>query len=125
PVQLMFARFQGRMDPRAIDSLKATFGFVEGPLLEQYFTYLQSLLRGDLGISISQFPVPVSKVITVGLAWTLRLVGMATIISFVVGIFLGTLAAWKRGKFVDSYVLPVVAILGAFPYFWIAMVALY
>ncbi len=125
PVQMIFARFQGRMDPRAIDSLKETFGFVEGPLIEQYFTYITNLLRGDLGLSISQFPTPVANVISVSLGWTLRLIGLATVLSFGVGTLLGIIAAWRRSGAIDTAVLPVLSIFGAFPYFWVAMLALY
>src|SRR5215467_13945643 len=85
PVQLMFARYQGRLDPRAMDSLKATFGFVQGPVLQQFVTYLQNLSQGNLGPSVSAFPVPVTTVIATGLGWTLRLAGTATIISFLAG----------------------------------------
>ncbi|MEP7290663.1 MAG: ABC transporter permease [Chloroflexota bacterium] len=125
PVTLMFARFQGRLDPRAIDSLKAAFGFVDGPILQQYLTYWQNLIKGDLGISVSAFPVPVLTVLGTGLGWTLRLAGTATIISFIIGTLLGIVAAWRRGKFADSYILPTLSLLGAFPYFFIAMLALY
>ncbi len=125
PVTLMFARFQGRLDPRAMDALKATFGFVEGPLPQQYLTYMQNLLQGNLGTSVSQFPASVSTVMAVGLGWTLRLAGVATIVSFVAGTLLGIFAAWRRGKFADSYILPTLSFLGAFPYFFVAMLALY
>ena len=125
PVQLMFARFQGRLDARAMDSLYAAFGFVQGPLSEQYLTYLRHLIQGDFGISVSSFPVPVTTVIATGLGWTLRLAGTATIISFVLGSLLGIVAAWRRGRFTDTYVLPTLSLLGAFPYFFVAMLALY
>src|SRR5262245_16658080 len=75
PVQLMFARFQGRLDPRALEGLKETFGFVQGPILQQYVTYWQNLLRGDLGISVLSFPNKVSEVMGAGMGWTLRLIG--------------------------------------------------
>lgn len=125
PVQVMFAQFQGRLDPRALQSLKETFGFVEGPLLEQYVTYLGNLLRGNLGLSISFYPVPVAEVIGPSLTWTLRLIGIATIFSFLLGVTLGMFAAWRRGKFIDSVILPVASLIGAFPFFWIAMLVLY
>ncbi|MBI5959123.1 MAG: ABC transporter permease [Chloroflexi bacterium] len=125
PVQVMFSKFQGRMDPRAVESLKETFGFVDAPVHEQYFTYLKHLVKGDLGISLTNFPVPVSEVISGSLEWTLRLVGIATIFAFSIGMILGTIAAWRRGKFVDTLILPIASILAAFPYFWIAMLALY
>lgn len=125
PVQIMFARFQGRVNPEAMESLYETFGFVRGPLHEQYIAYLGNLLQGNLGTSIAYFPVPVSQVVGASLAWTLRLVGLATVLSFVGGTLLGVFAAWRRGGFVDSFVLPVTGILNSFPYFWLAMLALY
>jgi peptide/nickel transport system permease protein len=125
PATLMFARFQGRLDPRALQSLKEAFGFVDGPIIEQYFTYLTNLFRGDLGISILAFPAPVTTVLSAGLGWTLRLAGTATIISFLIGTLLGIVAAWRRGKIADSYLLPTLSLLGAFPYFFIAMLSLY
>src|SRR5512138_3718992 len=125
PVQIMFARFQGRLSPEPMESLYQTFGFVRGPLHEQYAAYMSSLLQGNLGISVAFFPVPVAQVIGSALAWTLRLVGLATIISFTGGTLLGVIAAWRRGGFVDTIVLPITGILNSFPYFWLAMLALY
>lgn len=125
PVQLMFARFQGRLDPNAMQSLRETFGFVQGPPLEQYITYLSNLLQGNLGISIGWFPIPVADVLSIGLGWTIRLVGFAAILAFVVGILLGIVAAWRRGRFIDSYILPITNMLASFPYFWLAMLVLY
>jgi len=116
-MQLMFARFQGRLDPRAIDALKETFGFVDGPLLEQYVTYLGNVAQGNLGLSISQFAVPVSEVIASSLGWTVRLIGLATLLSYSIGVGLGIVAAWRRGKFIDSILLPTAMIVNAFPYF--------
>ncbi len=125
PASIIFAQFQGRLDPRAMDSLKASFGFVDGPLHEQYITYLANVAQGNFGISVSRFPTPVRDVIGSGLAWTLRLVGLSTIISFLLGMILGIFAAWRRGKTLDSAVLPIASVLGAFPFFWIALVLLY
>ncbi len=125
PVQVMFGRFQGRMDPRTIESLKLTFGFVDGPITEQYVTYLKHLAHGELGTSLTYFPQPVLDVIGPSVLWTLRLLGLATIFSFILGTTLGMMAAWKRGKFVDSLILPMASALGAFPFFFVAMLVLY
>jgi peptide/nickel transport system permease protein len=116
PADIIFAQFQGRLDPRAMDAMRASFGFVDGPLHEQY---------GNLGISVSRFPQPVGSVIGSGLGWTLRLVGISTLMSFGLGMLLGIFAAWRRGRALDSFVLPFTSILGAFPFFWIALVLLY
>lgn len=125
PVQLIIARFQGRIEPRAIDAIKATFGFVQGPLLDQYVAYLGNLLQGNFGPSVLNFPVPVVQVLSSSIGWTLRLVGLATILAFSIGTLFGIVAAWRRGGFVDSYLLPVLGMLNAFPYFWLAMLVVY
>jgi peptide/nickel transport system permease protein len=125
PATIMFARAQGRIEPRALDALKETFGFVDGPLHEQFFAYLGSLLKADLGPSVTAFPTPVTQMIQNSLGWTLRLVGVSTIIAFSLGTLLGIFAAWRRGKFIDSFILPLFSILNAFPYFWIAMLAVF
>jgi peptide/nickel transport system permease protein len=125
PVQLLIARFQGRIEPSAVDSIKATFGFVQGPLIDQYITYISNLAQGNLGVSILQYPAPVSQVIGSSIAWTLRLIGTATILAFIIGTLLGTIAAWRRGGIIDSVLLPFLAIMNAFPYFWLALLAVY
>ena len=83
------------------------------------------LAHGNLGISVSQFPVQVTTVMAASLAWTLRLAGTATIISFLIGTLLGIFAAWRRGGFADVGILPFLSLLGAFPYFFLAMLAVY
>lgn len=125
PASIVFARFQGRLDPRAMDAIRASFGFVDGPLHEQYLLYLRNLAQGNFGISVVAFPQPVATVIGSGLGWTLRLIGLSTILSFLIGVVLGIFASWRRGRFLDSAVLPTFSILGAFPYFWVALVCLY
>ncbi|HEX5747578.1 MAG TPA: ABC transporter permease [Archangium sp.] len=125
PASAMFARFEGRVQPEAMEALRAAFGFTDAPLYMQYFTYLKHLLTGDLGLSYAYYPSRVSEVIGTGLVWTLGLAGCAVIISFVVGSLLGVFAAWNRGGWLDSVVAPAFAFLGAFPYFWLAMLALY
>lgn len=125
PVQLMFARFQGKLDPLALDALKEQFGFVDGPLTEQYLLYLKSVFTLDFGPSIMGFPVNATTVIWTSLRWTLILAGIASLMSFTIGTLLGIVAAWRRGGWVDSTLLPIASILGAFPYFWVALLALY
>lgn len=125
PATAMFARFEGRVAPEALSALRAAFGFTEAPLHVQYFTYLKHLVQGDLGLSYAYYPSPVSEVIGTGLLWTVGLAGCAVVFSFVLGSLLGVLAAWNRGGWLDSAVAPALAFLGAFPYFWLAMLALY
>ena len=125
PASIMFAQFKGKLKPEALDALKETFGFAEGPIILQYFDYLKHLLNGDFGISISYFPQPVTEVISSGLFWTLFLAGTSLIISFVLGSLIGVYLAWYRDQKLDSILLPSLSFLGAFPYFFIAMLFLY
>jgi peptide/nickel transport system permease protein len=125
PASAVFVRFQGQLQPEALEALKKAFGLTGGSLVDQYRTYLGHVLRGDLGLSIAYFPSPVATVIATGLVWTLLLSGVAVLVSFALGTLLGIVAAWRRGGWLDSVAPPVLTLLGAFPYFWLAMLALF
>ena len=125
PASALFARFRGRLGPEAMQALLETFGLTEAPLWSQYLTSMGHVLRGDLGISVAYFPAPVADVIGTGLVWTIFLAGSAVIISFVIGTALGAVAAWWRRGWVDTWLPSALVFAGAFPYFWLAMVALY
>lgn len=125
PVSRMFARNQGRMQPEQIEQLRKLLGVDDRPLWEQYFGYLQNMLTGQMGVSMSRFPAPVTEVIGSQVGWTLLLGGTALVIAAVVGNLLGILAAWRRGGAVDSALPPLLIFIGSFPYFWLAMGALY
>ncbi|MEZ5065978.1 MAG: ABC transporter permease [bacterium] len=125
PATALFARFKGQLGPEALESLRETFGLTDAPLLGQYFTYLRHVVRGDLGLSVAYFPAPVTDVIATGMVWTLLLAGTAVVLSFVLGSLLGVAAAWWRRGWLDTWLPSVLVLIGAFPYFWLAMVALY
>jgi peptide/nickel transport system permease protein len=125
PATALFARFSGQMTPEALTAMREALGFTNEPLGRQYLTYLQHVLRGDLGISISKFPSPVVDVIGEGLRWTLFLAGTGVVLSFVIGSLLGVIAAWWRRGWVDQWLPSVFSFIGAFPYFWLAMFALW
>lgn len=124
PVQSLIARAQGQLDTQAIQSLYILFGLEQDrSLLAQYGEYWGQLLRGDLGMSFTFFPTPVSSVIADSLPWTLALVGITTVASFLLGTGLGMLAGWRRGSWVDL-VLPVTTFLASIPYFWLGLIAI-
>lgn len=123
PAQALYARFQGRLEPAALDALKVTLGLSDAPVLDQYVAYLGQLAHGDLGVSLVYFPAPVSELIGAGLGWTVFLAGGALVVAFLVGSALGALAAWRRGGAIDTVLPPLLSFLGAFPYFWLAMAA--
>lgn len=125
PAAAMFARFKGMLNPEAMTAMREAFGFTDEPLFSQYLTYLSHLFQGDLGTSIVRFPSPVTRVIGESLVWTLLLAGSAVIFAFAIGTWLGAVAAWRRGGWLDSIAPPALIFLGAFPYFWLAMLLLF
>jgi peptide/nickel transport system permease protein len=125
PLEGMLVRFQGKLRPEALPALRDALGLTGGSLLDQYLSYLRHLLRGDLGLSISQFPATVTSVVGGALLWTLFLCGLAVALSFVLGTTLGVVAAWRRGRWLDQALPPVLILVGALPYFWLAMLALF
>ncbi|MEU7474761.1 ABC transporter permease [Lentzea sp. NPDC042327] len=124
PVDVLIARLQqrgGSVDPavrRSYELLLGTGG--DRSVLGEYFSYLGNLARGDLGVSVSAFPAPVSEVITASLWWTIVLVGIATLVSFLLGVALGAVVGWRRGTWLDTLV-PSTTVLAAVPYFWLAL----
>jgi peptide/nickel transport system permease protein len=122
PVQALIAKEQGQLSTDAIHSLYVLFGLdKQQPLWQQYIDYLGQLTHGDLGLSFTFFPSPVSEVISSSLPWTLALVGITTVVSFMIGTGLGVLAGWRRGSWVDL-VLPVTTFLSSVPYFWFGLI---
>ena len=125
PVTSMLGRMHGRLTAGQIESIKAAYGFTNAPLINQYLQYLSHALRGDFGVSISAYPASVSSIIATGFMWTLLLGVVTLIISFVLGTALGVIIAWNRNGFLDSTLPGLTGFIGSFPYFWLAMVALY
>ncbi|WP_327234320.1 ABC transporter permease [Streptomyces sp. NBC_01317] len=124
PVQALIARFQGQLDTSAVNSLKALFGLdKERSLWQQYTDYWSQLLQGDLGLSFTFFPTPVSEVISQSLPWTLALVGTTTLISFLLGTGIGVYSGWRRGSWLDG-LLPVTTFISSIPYFWLGLIAI-
>jgi peptide/nickel transport system permease protein len=125
PAARLMARISTQLRPEEIDAMRRVFGFSDAPIFNQYLEYLGHILQGDLGKSISRFPTPVTDVIGTGLLWTILLGAVALIISFIIGNVLGIIGTWRRGGLIDSIMPPLLIFVGAFPYFWLAMVALY
>ncbi|MGW3802547.1 ABC transporter permease [Streptomyces clavifer] len=124
PVEALMSRYQGQLDTSAIVSLKALFGLDENKSVwEQYTDYWSHLLDGDLGLSFTFFPTPVGEVIAQALPWTLALVGITTLISFLLGTGIGVYSGWRRGSWLDA-LLPVTTFISAVPYFWLGLIAI-
>ncbi|RDI32006.1 ABC transporter permease [Lentzea flaviverrucosa] len=111
---------RGRPTTAAMQAeLRAQFG-LDRPLHEQFWSYFTSLLRGDLGTSFT-FRRPVSDVVLERLGPTLLLVGTATLIAVLLGLWLGVRAAWRRDSVFDKVTTGVSLTLWAVPTFWLGM----
>jgi peptide/nickel transport system permease protein len=125
PASAIFAGARGQLQPEQLDQLRAALGLSNEPLFNQYLTYLSHVLRGDFGISFSSFPASVTTVIGTGLLWTLLLGLTALLVSFVLGNLIGIIGSWRRGGLVDNTLPPLLIFTGAFPPFFLALMALY
>jgi peptide/nickel transport system permease protein len=126
PAEAMMSRYHGHINPQALHALEVAFGVkTHGSLLSEYFAYLGNVFRGRFGVSLTFFPDPVMHDILQALPWTLVLVGVTTIVGFVLGTLIGLVGAWRRGGFLDGALPPIFIITSAFPYFWIAILSIW
>jgi peptide/nickel transport system permease protein len=121
PVAILVEKMNGRVDPDNMQAIAESFGLTDDPLPVQYWQYLTNLAHGDLGISIAFNPTPVVDIALGALPWTLGLVGVTTVISFLLGTAAGVWFAWRRGTWTD-FVLPALSFFNAIPYFWMALI---
>ncbi|MBI4306827.1 MAG: ABC transporter permease [Chloroflexi bacterium] len=92
---------------------------------KQYLAYWVNVFQFDFGTSLVHYPARVSHIIWAALPWTIGLLGIATVISFSVGILLGAALGWPgTPKFVKALV-PVFLLTAAVPYFLIGMVLIF
>lgn len=98
-----------------IDSFSKQFG-LDKPLYVQYFDYMWSVLRLDFGYSLSSYPATVTQLIMQALPWTIGLLLVTTLISFVIGNLFGAIAAWPRApRWSRNFALPFVLFMGVPP----------
>jgi peptide/nickel transport system permease protein len=110
-------------DPAAVQAFRVAHG-LDKPLPQQYLIYLGNLLHGDLGAS-QQSHRAVSADLSEYVPATIELALFAILLSLLVGVTFGVLAAVTRDRWPDQ-VLRVVSLAGvSMPTFWIALVAFY
>lgn len=122
PADRIIAHLHGAVNQSTVLAIEQSLGIDNNQgIWAQYFTYLGHTATGNLGISYSQGE-PVSQVIAGALPWTLGLVGVTTILAFILGTAIGAVAAWRRGSRFDSVMPPLFVFTTAIPFFWIGMV---
>ena len=112
------------ISPQATAALEAKYG-LDKPMSQRYFTYMKDALHGDFGDSLKQRGRTVTSIIISRFPVSTRLGLSCVMVSLILGIPLGCIAALKRGKFADS-LISVVATCGiAVPSFVICTVLMY
>ena len=115
------------MDPQATAALRETledlYG-LNGNIFEQYVNFWKRVLQGDLGPSFLAFPTPVSQMIGVSIGWTVGLLGTALIISWLLGIILGSLAGYFPDRWWSQVLEKSLVTIYPVPYFILAFVLL-
>jgi peptide/nickel transport system permease protein len=123
PLQALRDRTHNRLSPAALQQMLTSFGFKPNENLGvQYVDYLKNMFTGQWGIFIgSTLGQPVSRIVMQALPWTLGLVGITTVIGFILGTLAGTIAGWKRGGKLDAILPSVFVVTSALPYFWVGL----
>jgi peptide/nickel transport system permease protein len=105
PVEVYIHNLMGQYGLSYVDALaraRALFQYNPSePLIQQYFSYLGGMIHGNLGNSFLSPGTPVTSIIATYLPWTLFCVGLALIISFVLGVLLGMIMAYRRETVLD------------------------
>ncbi|NNN08312.1 MAG: ABC transporter permease [Acidimicrobiaceae bacterium] len=123
PVQQLIGKLTGRITPQQVHAIELAFGIgLNQGLWAQYTGYLHQLVLGNLGVSIT-LSTPVATVLKSAVPWTVGLIGVSTILSFLLGTISGALLGWFRGSRMDS-VIPVATFFQAVPYFFLGTVML-
>ena len=108
----------------AQEALAQKYG-LDKPIMERYATYMTDLLKGDMGASLKQRGRTVSDIIFTKFPVSARLAGIAVLVALCIGIPLGCLSAFNRGKFADNFILVLATCGIAIPSFISSVLLLY
>lgn len=120
PGNPVLLRFDKNTNPALLAQYSHTLG-LDQPIYIQYFSYIVGLFHGDLGLSMAGTFEPVGPEILSRFPATLELTIFASVIAVVVGIFLGSTGARKRGSGTDNAIKLYGILIYAFPVFFLGM----
>jgi len=98
---------------------------LDDPMYIQYGRYLWNMLHLDMGYSLSQFPQPVINTLRRGLPWTIGLLSIAVILSFLFGNITGALLGWRRTPGWLKRILPLSLSFTSIPFFMLGIILIY
>ena len=112
----------GSMSEEQKEKLRSYWG-VDEPPVQRYLNWLNAFIKGDGGISLL-YRQPVTKVIAVKLGNSLFLMGLAWVVSGLVGFLLGVLAGVFKGRLPDKIIKGYSLVMASNPSFWLALLLL-
>jgi peptide/nickel transport system permease protein len=123
PLQALRDRTHNRLSPAALEQMLTSYGFKpDENVFVQYLDYLKNMVTGQWGISIgATLGEPVTTIVRQALPWTLGLVGVTTVLAFLLGSLIGVVSGWRRGGRLDSLLPPAFVVTSALPYFWVGL----
>ena len=119
PAEIMLGRMEAGGGSVAgseaiLAQLRENFG-LNDPLPVQYGKYLWNTATLDLGLSTASFPTPVADLIARALPWTLGLMTLSVVITFLVGNLLGALMVWEHSPKLVRVAIPTAMIFTSIP----------
>ena len=115
----------GQVRPEFRQALQERYG-TNLPIFDQFIIYIQRLLEGDLGVSFYYYPTEVSDLIFGHRLFnTIILMGVSILISFVLALIFGTIAASKFKSKTDLLAIFVTLTSYSTPVFWLGMLIIF
>jgi peptide/nickel transport system permease protein len=109
--------------PADVERIRQSLG-LDRPFLVQFGTWVWHILHGDLGTSIFT-NLPVSSLIAQRIEPTLSLMMLTLVLTIVVAVPLGVVAAWKAGSWVDRTIMAFAVFAFSLPVFVVGYVLAY
>ena len=110
------------MQPSQIQFMVELFGY-DRPVLDRYAMYMVNMLTFDFGLSFSQAD-EVWDILKERIPRTMLLFGGATVLAYIIGIYLGAMIAWRRGGVLDGSSVVISLVFYNMPSFWIGLIFL-
>jgi peptide/nickel transport system permease protein len=129
PLGAIFANFAamgGRLNaPELVELYRERFG-LDLPVWQQYLSFWRELFRGNMGMSISVFPAQVTTLLLAAIPWTVGLLLVTTLLSWVLGSIVGAVVGWRGRKAgIFRGLVPVALVLYTTPYYILALILIF
>lgn len=117
----------GTVSPQqALEQVQSLYGVnIHESLLQQYFLYMLGMVHGNLGNSILYPGSSVTQILANAIPWTVLTVSVSLLLSFFIGISIGTVMAFFQKHVSSTIVTFVMTVLNAIPNYFVALLLLY